>query len=181
MLTWWRARSRVGRTATDLYGSIVAAARREAFYAGRGVPDTPDGRFAMILVHMYLALERLRAEGPAGQDLSRSLVEVFVTDMDDCMREMGVGDLTVPRKVKKAAGAIYECAKAFQAAEAAGGEPALAEALRDTLLPSEPRNVAEDMAAYLRRAARHLETIPGPELVSGRITFPDLEHALARE
>lgn len=180
MLTWWRARSRLGRTATDLYGSIVTAARREVFYADRGVPDTPDGRFAMVVVHMYLALERLRAEGAAGQDLIRSLVEVFVTDMDDCMREMGIGDLTVPRKVKKAAGALYECAARFRAAEAAGGQAALADALHDTLLPSEPRQISADLAAYMQRAAGQLKAMSAAELLSGRIVFADLDHALSR-
>lgn len=173
MLTWWRARSRAGRTASDLYGSIVTAARRQPFYAEYGVLDTPDGRFAMVIVHMYLALERLQREGPAGQELSRALVEAFVTDMDDSMREMGIGDLTIPRKVKKAAGALYECAEAFRAADAAGCEE-LADALQRTLFPSEPRKVADDLAAYMQKAAADMDVVRGSDLLSGRIGFAEI-------
>src|SRR5690606_21219746 len=73
MLTWLRARRRSRDKAAELYGSIVAAARREAFYAKHGVPDTPDGRFAMVVAHTFLVLERLRREGTAGRELSRAL------------------------------------------------------------------------------------------------------------
>lgn len=174
MLTWWRARSRAGRTATDLYGSIVTAARRAPFYASHGVPDTPDGRFAMVVVHTYLVLERLRQEGTPGQSLSRALIEAFVTDMDDCMREMGVGDLTVPRKVKKAAGALYDCAEAFRAASTAGDETALADALHRNLLPSEPLAVASGIATFMRKAAAQLEHTPNSDLLGGRVVFADI-------
>jgi len=171
MLTWWRARSRAGRTATDLYGSIVAAARREPFYSHLGVPDSPDGRFSMVVVHMYLVLERLRQEGQAGQELSRALIEAFVTDMDDCMREMGVGDLTVPKKVKKAAGALYDCSAAFRSAESADGEKALADAVHRNLMPFEPTAVADGIAAFMRKTAADLEAVPAASLLCGHIAF----------
>lgn len=170
MLTWLRARRRLSRKATELYGSIVAAARRETFYTKHGVPDTPDGRFAMVVTHTYLVLERLRREGTAGRELSRGLVEAFVTDMDDCMREMGVGDLTVPRKVKKAAGALYDCAADFDKA-AGGGVAALAGAVHCALLPSEPPAVAEQVAAYMQKAAADLDAQPASDVLSGRVAF----------
>ena len=181
MLTWWRAHSRAGRTASDLYGSIVTAARRATFYSSHGVPDTPDGRFAMVVVHTYLVLERLRQEGTSGQSVSRALVEAFVTDMDDCMREMGVGDLTVPRKVKKAAGALYDCAQAFRAAESAGDETALADALHRNLLPLEAHTVAVEIAAFMRTTAAELATLPGADLLCGRVAFADIREELSSE
>ena len=173
MLTWSRARKQSARTAAELYGSIVTAARRETFYSEHGVPDTPDGRFAMLIAHTCLVLERLRREGPAGQELSRALVEAFVTDMDDCMREMGVGDLTVPRKVKKAAGALYDCATEFRKAGAIG-EAALAGAVHRNLLPSEPLAVAERVAAYMQKAGGELEAQPSADLLSGRVAFAQI-------
>lgn len=175
MLTWLRARSRSGRTAAELYGSIVTAARREAFYSELGIPDTPDGRFVMLLLHMYLALERLRKEGGAGQELSRALVETFVTDMDDCMRELGVGDLTVPRKVKKAAGALYDWAADFRQAEASGGESTLAVALERRLQPFLAPPAARQMAAYMRRQADGLREQSAEALLSGRIMFTEMQ------
>jgi cytochrome b pre-mRNA-processing protein 3 len=101
-------RSDPARTATELYGRLVAQARSPAFYAGMGVPDTPEGRFELLLLHMALMLRRLQREGQETAQLARALSETFVIDMDDCMREMGVGDLTVAKKVKKAAAALYD-------------------------------------------------------------------------
>ena len=170
MFSWLRRRSRSGRTATELYGSIVAAARREQFYVAQSVPDTPDGRFAMVIAHMHLAMERLRAEGDAGQELNRALLEAFVIDMDDSMREMGVGDLGVPRRVKKAAGALYDCVRVFRAAET---PDALAEALAHTILVDEASPAAVPVAAYMTKAAKALAEQPGAELLQGRISFPD--------
>ncbi len=170
MLSWWRKRSPAGRTATELYGSIVTAARREAFYVRDGVPDTPDGRFALLIVHMFLAMERLRSEGDAGQTLSRALVEAFVSDMDDSMREMGVGDLSVPKKVKKAAGALYDCVAAYRAAIEVGD---LAEALRATVMPGDAAPAADAVASYMKQAAAALAAQPAPEILAGRVAFPD--------
>ncbi len=170
MLSWWRKRSPAGRTATELYGSIVAAARREVFYVRDGVPDTPDGRFALLIVHMFLAMERLRAEGEAGQKLSRALVEAFVSDMDDSMREMGVGDLSVPKKVKKAAGALYDCVAAYRAAIETGE---LTNALRATVLPGDAAPAAEAVASYMKHAPAALAAQPAEEILTGRIAFPE--------
>ena len=103
-------------TATDIYGRLVALARAEAFYAANGVPDTPDGRLELIVFHLALMLERLKIEGERGMALARALNEAFVTDFDDCLREMGVSDLKVPEKVKKAAAALYDRTRDYGAA-----------------------------------------------------------------
>ena len=173
MLSWWRGRSKTGRTATKLYGSIVTAARREPFYAIHGVPDTPDGRFAVLVVHMFLVMERLRQDGAPGQELSRSLVEAFVTDMDDSMREMGVGDLSVPRKVKKAAGALYDSVGALREA-AAQPDGSLERALRGTVMQGDAEPAASALATYLEKAAGELAQSPSADLLAGHVTFADL-------
>lgn len=92
----------------ELYDSIVAAARQPRLYEGWGVPDTPAGRIEMVVVHTAVATYALMAQGSKGEARARALNERFVTDMDDNMREIGVGDLTVPKKVKKAAAAVYD-------------------------------------------------------------------------
>jgi cytochrome b pre-mRNA-processing protein 3 len=170
MLSWWRAQTRTALTASKLYGSIVTAARREAFYEGYGVPDTKEGRFAMIVVHMVLVLERLRGEGRTGEAIARALGEAFVVDMDDSMREIGIGDLSVPRQVKKAAGALYQCRREFAVALAQDGERMLAEALQSTLLPEGLS--APPVAAYMRRAAGVLAAQSGAAVLAGRVDFP---------
>ena len=100
MLDFLNARTDMRRKAGKIYGAIVTQARRPAFYADLGVPDTPSGRYEMVVVHLVLVLERLRSAPAADADLPRLLVEAFIADMDDSLREMGTGDLTVPKKVR---------------------------------------------------------------------------------
>jgi cytochrome b pre-mRNA-processing protein 3 len=124
MLTWFFNRSDSRRKAADLYGAVVTFARRPALYETMGVADTPEGRYEALVLHLFLVLERLRSEGEAAAGHAQALIEAFVTDMDDNMREMGIGDLSVPKKVKKAAAAFYDRAEVYRAALANqdGGE-----------------------------------------------------------
>jgi cytochrome b pre-mRNA-processing protein 3 len=128
MFQWFRRRAETGRRAEELYGSVVTAARHPSFYRDVGVPDTPEGRFELVALHLFLALESVKMRG-ADTDLSRRTIESFVSDMDDCMREMGVGDMAVGKKVKRAAAAFYERAGAYRDGLAAQA-PDLEESLR---------------------------------------------------
>jgi cytochrome b pre-mRNA-processing protein 3 len=177
MLTWLRARGQVGRIAARLYGSVVAQARNPAFYAVYGVPDTPEGRFGMLIVHLYLVLERLKGDGEAGAALSRSLVEAFITDMDDSTREMGVGDLSVPRTVKKAAAALYDRVNAYRAAVAEANGAVLVEALRRDVygsiaLAEGSVEGATAIAAYMGNATAALAAQATAEVLAGCVVFP---------
>lgn len=172
VLSWFRNRGSDRRKAKHLYGAVVTQARQPMFYSGLGVPDTPVGRYEMIVVHLFLLMERLRVEGPAALKLSRLLVEAFVEDMDDSMREMGVGDLSVPKKVKRAAAGFYERAGVYRAGlEAADG--GLRAALQQNVWPDgEPAQSAELLAGYMRGAAADLLTQPAALLLAGEVTFP---------
>lgn len=129
MLQWLRRRSEARRTAEELYGRVVAAARQPDLYRSIGVADTPEGRFELIALHLFLALEAMRGNADDGPDITQRAIEAFVADMDGSMREMGVGDLAVPKKVKRAAAAFYERAGAYRAALAASGNHELERAL----------------------------------------------------
>lgn len=130
MLNWFRRRAGARGTASELYGRVVAAARQPMFYRDMGVADTPEGRFELVALHLFLALEALRLRATAEQDaVSRMTIEAFVADMDDCMREMGVGDLTVSKKVKRAAAAFYERSAAYRRGLEAPANDAMREAL----------------------------------------------------
>ena len=107
------------RKAEVFYGKVVAAARQPGFYGDGRAPDTPEGRFELVALHLFLVAERVKTTAPDGQDVARALIEAFVVDMDDCMREMGVGDLTVPKRVKRAAAGFYERSGAYRDALAA--------------------------------------------------------------
>ena len=79
------------RKIDDLYGAIVAQSRRAAFYIGYGVPDTIEGRFDLIVLHVVLLLARLDRGGPSARDLGQNLFDLFCRDLDANLREMGVG------------------------------------------------------------------------------------------
>jgi cytochrome b pre-mRNA-processing protein 3 len=108
MPNWLNRKTDHTRIAGVIYGSIVASARQTPFYASWGVPDTREGRFEMLALHVALVMHRLGRIGASGADLGRSLGEVFMTDMDDNMREIGISDLKVPQKVKRAAAALFD-------------------------------------------------------------------------
>lgn len=176
VLSWLRRRAIRNDTAGELYGGVVARARAPVFYASMGIPDTPEGRYEMIAMHLVLVLERLRAEGPPGVALSRETIEAFVADMDGSMREMGVGDLTVPKKVKRAAAGLYARADAFRAAMAPEAEAgALAAAIgRLTLASGADDSRAGPLAAYYRETAAALSRLSPADVRAGRIDFPPL-------
>jgi cytochrome b pre-mRNA-processing protein 3 len=167
----WQTRGRDRRTAEELYGAIVTQARHPAFFAAMGVEDTPEGRVGTIILHVYLVLDRLSQEGAAGRSLGRSLAEAFVTDIDDCLREMGVGDLSVPKQVKRLAAALYERSHAYRRLLDAGDEGTLASELAKTLPGLESnREGALRLAQYMMQARSLLCTAHGLPL--GVVTFP---------
>lgn len=102
--------------AQHLYIALVGQARNPAFYTALGVPDTLDGRFEMIALHMHLLLQRLQhgfARSPELREVSRLLIETYFADMDRSLREMGVGDTGIGRKVQKMSGAFYGRLEAY--------------------------------------------------------------------
>lgn len=118
---WQRRRAQ----AFDLYAAIVAQARQPVLYDAFAVPDTPEGRFEMIALHTSLLLRRLRAIAGDGSELSQHVFDIFVTDMDTSMREMGVGDLSVGKFVKRLAGNFYHRLKVMDDALDGSGATAL--------------------------------------------------------
>ena len=172
MLTWLRSRSRPGVTASGLYGSIVTQARVPKFYTVNGVPDTMEGRFGVIAVHMYLVLDRIRQQGTDGDEVARALLETFMTDMDDNMREIGIGDVGVPRRVKKAAAALHEQVEAYTSAMAASDDTALKLALTTYIMLGDGRHDVSGLAHYVRSVAASLIPQSWSEIGAGRITFP---------
>ena len=101
-----------------LYGAIVAQARTQAFYQSFGVPDTVTGRLEMILLHVALVFRRLNGGAERGSDraLGQAIFDLFCQDMDDNLREMGVGDLAVPRTMRRIGEAFYGRQAAYEAA-----------------------------------------------------------------
>jgi cytochrome b pre-mRNA-processing protein 3 len=160
-------------TIARLYGAIVAQARRPEFYRDYGVPDTVNGRFEMLVLHAVLLLGRLAAEEGDGRRLGQDLFDHFCGDMDANLREMGVGDSAVPRKMKAIGEAFYGRKMAYEAALAATGLEPLAAALNRNVYGGECGDGATRLAAYMRASARALAVVDGDALRQGSVEFVD--------
>ena len=100
----------------SLYGEVVARARSVPFFADFGVPDTFDGRFELMVMHVYLVISRFNQEGNAAKEKSQHLFDLFLDDMSIGLREAGVGDTTVPKRLKKMSRVFYGRAAAWDEA-----------------------------------------------------------------
>lgn len=174
IFTRTRRRSQLLDRAHRLYQGVVTQAREQAFYRDCGVPDTLDGRFDMIVLHAILVLRRLKREGGEGSELGQELFDVLFGDMEQSLREMGVGDLSVGRRVKAMAQAFYGRAAAYEAA-LANDDAALADALRRNLFGTVEPDAREldAVAGYVRRQAAALDAQPGDDMLAGDIRFVD--------
>jgi len=178
-------RSDHNRNIQGLYGAIVAQARSPAFYTHYGVPDSVDGRFELIVLHLVLVLRRLAdqaaiaAGGPAlgpGSPVGQRLFDVFCRDLDDNLREMGVGDLAVPRRMRAFGEAFYGRQAAYAAALDAGDQSALEKALaRNILGVAEAGDRAAMLAGYVRATVGQLGAEPEQALIEGKAAFPSPE------
>lgn len=170
------ARFRRPASIEALYGAIVAQARAPVFYARYGVPDTVSGRFDMIVLHLVLFLDRLGPEPAAVRGLGQRVFDRFCQDMDDQMRESGIGDLAVPKKMRGVAEAFYGRREAYSSALAAQDPGALREAvLRNVYASAEAPLGAERLATYIREAVRGLAAQDAADFARSQLVWPDPE------
>jgi cytochrome b pre-mRNA-processing protein 3 len=161
------------RDAAELaYRRVVEQARQPDFFADIGVPDTIDGRFELIAVHAFLYLHRLKREQPKAGPLGQRFFEAMFSDFDRSLREMGTGDLSVGREVKRMAQASYGRIDAYERGFAQS-DSALKAALGRNLFGTASVAPAclETMADYLRREAAYLEEQPTAALLAGEVRF----------
>lgn len=169
-------RSRAEDEATmDLYHAIVAQARQPTLYQRFGVPDTVDGRFEMVVLHSVLLFHRLQREDKAGQALAQKVFDVFVTDMDRSLREMGVGDFGVPKRMKAIGTSFYGRVDAYGKPLVVGDRAGLAAALQRNLFPEEPEEPVKtgDLASYAFTVEAALDKQAFADIAAGRVTFPE--------
>jgi len=186
--------------AGQLYGTAVAHARQPAFYSQIGVDDTPDGRFAMISLHILLILERLSAPGDrrdledmtqqraknagstnqnADRDpgLGRELMEVFVEDLDQSMRELGIGDMGVPKRAKKAMAQFYDYARRYRDLRNDGGAGSDAmHVLLSDMIPGLTKDSTgmTPLAKYVCTSDKMLAEAVVDKIAVGAVEFPDI-------
>ena len=154
-----------------VYGAIVEQAREPAFYGATGVADTPSGRFAMVALHGFLAMDRLGREREARR-FSQDLFDMMFTDMDRNLREMGVGDLSVGKKVKGLAQYFYAMAAACREGLKGGGD-ALDAPLRQYVYRDQepPAAAVAALTTYMLASAALLAEQDAAAIVGGTIAF----------
>lgn len=156
------------RAGGRVYAAAVAAARDPYWYATLGVPDTLDGRFDLIAVHAFLLVHRVRSE-PA---LAQAVFDAMFADMDSNLREIGVGDLSVGKRVRSMWEAFHGRSKVYAAALDAGDGEALAAALaRNVWRGNAPEGAAEALAERMLRQAAHLAAQSLDSFASGHAEF----------
>lgn len=168
MLGSRRRRRDTERSGSRLYNAAVAAAREPFFYATLGVPDTLDGRFDLIALHAFLLVHRLRDH----PDLAQAIFDAMFVDMDNNLREIGVGDLSVGKHVRAMWEAFHGRSKAYEAALEANDANALAAALARNVWRGEaPAGAAEALAGRVLAQLAHLEDQPLAAVTSGQVRF----------
>ncbi|MGH7017761.1 MAG: ubiquinol-cytochrome C chaperone family protein, partial [Caulobacteraceae bacterium] len=155
-----------------LHDRAVAQARSPGIYASLGAPDTVEGRFEVLTAHLILLVERLSPDEPQA---SQELFDIFVGDLDGALREMGVGDLAVPRRMKRLAEIFYGRAAAYRRAFA--GLP-LADELKALLgrtILAGTGGKADALADYLVGCRERLLTFPTGQILAGADCWPHPE------
>jgi cytochrome b pre-mRNA-processing protein 3 len=159
-------------TISSLYGMIVAQARLPCFYQEYAVADTVNGRFDLVVLHLALVLERFSAD-PSLRELGQGLFDRFCEDMEQNLREMGVGDLAVPKKMRQLGEAFYGRAQAYREA-LTREEGALAAALARNVYGDGAANpdAPQRLALYMRDAVAVLAEQEAARLAQGILHFP---------
>ena len=172
------------RAGFALYAAAVAAARDPWFYTALGVPDTLDGRFDLVGLHAALLIHRLQGDAAPGPELAQAVFDAMFSDMDQNLREIGVGDLGVGKRVKVMWEAFHGRARAYATALDAGDQAALAAALARNVWRGVPGDgpgeggsgedgAARTLAAYALRQFEALRRQGLGDLAAGRAAFEE--------
>ena len=157
----------VGRA---LYAQVVEQAREPALYERLGAPDTVEGRFELYTLHLVLVLDRLRGGGERAAETSQVLFDTYLKGLDDALREMGVGDLSVGKKMRRLGEAFYGRGKSYETAIAALPDTGpLTALLARTVYEGGDAGRAADLTAYMLAQRQALAATPLEGLLAGEV------------
>jgi cytochrome b pre-mRNA-processing protein 3 len=158
-----------------LYVSAATQARSPALYAVMGAPDTVEGRFELYSLHVALLLRRLKGQGPQAAETAQGLFDAYVAALDDALRDMGVGDLSMGKKMRKLGEAFYGRVKNYDEAFAALPDKApLAAIISRTVLMAESGADPAPLTDYATAAMAQLESAPLGALLQGDAPWPTI-------
>lgn len=162
-------------TATEpvyaVYNSIVAQSRQPFFYADWGVPDTVTGRFDMISLHMALLFRRLRNEPKQIKAFSQAVFDLFFKDMDRSLREMGAGDLGVPKKIQKMGNIFFGLLAALNEALDRNDTEALVAVISRNIFDGNDSPEIRALAGYVLERDAALAAQPAQSIIAGDLRF----------
>lgn len=169
MFKHFQSKSPAKAAGEDLYAAAAKQARSEPLYAALGAPDTVEGRFELLTLHVILLIDRLHETTEAGSAARQTLFDVYVSNLDGALREMGVGDLAVGKRMRKLGEAFYGRASAYAEAFQALPETAALEAvITRTVFEDAADAQPTGLAAYIARCRAALALGDLNALLSGR-------------
>ncbi|MDK4723744.1 MULTISPECIES: ubiquinol-cytochrome C chaperone family protein [Rhizobium] len=156
------------------YEVLTTMARQPVFYTDYDVPDTVMGRFELLSVMMILFFRRTRSSTTSGQELAQEIVDAFFEDIDYSIRELGIGDNSVPKRMKKLAGMFYGRLESYAAAMDGNDRAALATALQRNIYPKGEQAAASmtALAGWMLTAEAHLAAVTEDQIATGSATLP---------
>ena len=168
-------RPRPARLAGEaLYEAATRQARQPDFYLSLGVPDTVEGRFELYSLHVVLLLRRLRGDGGGAAEVAQALFDTYVSALDNALREMGVGDLSVAKKMRKLGEAFYGRAKAYDTILAARDHTELAALIGRTVFADVASDGCGKLADYVLDGADGLAAQPLEAVLEARPRWPEV-------
>ena len=162
---------RIERAGFELYAKTVAEARTPYYFTTLGVPDTLDGRFDLVGLFVALLIRRLRHDQPPGPAMAQAMFDAMFSDMDVNLREMGVGDMSVGKRVRAMWEAFHGRAAAYERCLAAGDETELALVLARNVWRGEGGGNPGVLARLVLREQQHLAATPLADLARGEVTY----------
>lgn len=172
MLGLFKAQNRAGTNTKNAYAVILQHIRQPAFYTQYGVPDTFDGRFDLMLLHVFLLINTLLSEDDeTPRAFNQSLFDVVFKDMDQTLREMGIGDMGVPKHMRRMMKAFNGRMHAYQTALEEHTLPnALKNNLFGTISNADPAYI-EKTVSYIEQNVQNLKQLARNDIVQGKIEF----------
>ncbi len=177
MFGLFRTKNPYEQPANLLYASAFNHARSTRFYVEYDVPDTLDGRFDLLLVHLFLIINRMQGEGRKGAQLAQALFDTTFADMDQGLRENGIGDMGLPKHMRRMMlafnGRMHSYAEGLDKGNL---EQVLARNLYGTLEEPDP-DMLSRMAGYIQENVDWLEKQTSEDIFEGRVKFTMAEEA----
>ncbi len=175
ILDFFRRAQARRRAIATLHRRVNEGARAPGLFRALDVPDTVEGRFEALCLHAILVLRRLKALPPPASDVAQDLVDTLFSQFDASLRELGVGDLGVAKRIKRLASSFYGRASGYGAALDAGDEAGLAASLARNVLGEDDPGRAAGLARYVVQSARDLDRHDLAALLGDGPRFPSPE------